>query len=156
MRNRSFPVCTDSSVTSTELISVLWGAAPAEISQTCGVDLNTVDLWRTGAQPVPYPVFQLLRFLVLGIVPAGFGAFSGWQFKDGRFGPPTEKNNARWEEILHIDHYRLDRDLCIKQADLIEGLTRQRDFYKRQCGLEARAGLMLNQLYSSDSIPPRS
>lgn len=124
-------------------MQALFTLPASKVCDVCGVGITQVERWRDGTEPVPYAVFQLLRFLACGIVPDGMGEFSGWQFAEGRFGLAGQRGNARWEEILYINDYRLDRSLTEKQADLIEILTKQRNFYRSQCSLEARAGLML-------------
>lgn len=139
---RHFPRC-EKPVDLNTLISALYTLPASQVAEICGTGLKTVEEWKNGTQAVPFAILQLLRFCALGVIPDGFGVWSGWQLTADRFGPAGEKGNARWEEILCIQDYRTDRSLTEKQADLIEALTRQRDFYKRQCSLEARTGLML-------------
>lgn len=124
----------------------------SEAADLCGVGIATVERWKDGSEPLPYMAYQLLLFRVLGRIPAFLGAWEGWTLIDDRIYPPgaTYKGAARQIEIMFIDHYRIDRNLCESQAEHIDGLTRRHDFYKRQCGLEAKFGLMLHNIFTPD------
>lgn len=107
--------------------------------------------WRDGSESVPVACFRLLQLVALGMVPQGLGRWTGWRFVEDRIYPPGDHKGVRWEELVFIDHYRQNENLVKLQAETIEQLMRQREFYKRQCGLEARTGLMLANLYEFKS-----
>jgi hypothetical protein len=121
----------------------------SEICMLCAVPPATVERWQTGREPLPWMAYQLLMLRTLGRVPDHLGPWGGWRFVEERFVPPDGefKHAPNIYELEFIEHYRLDRALCEKQADLIESLQRQLAFYKRQCGLEARVGLMVANLF---------
>ncbi|WP_188687908.1 hypothetical protein [Silvimonas amylolytica] len=147
-KNRTFPR-TDFKSNQNDLMHAMYSVTATEIAEICKVDLDTVHAWKTGIQPVPYMAYQLLLFKALGRIPEGFGSWSGWTIIEDRIYPPgaTYKGAARQIELVFIDHYRIDRQLCENQATHIEGLQRRHDFYKKQCGLEARWGMMINNLF---------
>lgn len=129
-----------------DVMAAVFTLSPTATAEACGVGIAAVLAWRDGTEPVPVACFRLLQFMTSGVVPAGFGRWSGWQFTEDRFNPPGDKNGPRLEELLFIDHYRLNQHLVVQQHELIDQLIRQRDFYSRQCALEARTGLMLANL----------
>lgn len=135
-----------------DLMLSLFCDTESDIAMLCGVGVDMVQKWRDGVEPVPYMAYQLLRFKHLGEVPQFCGHWSGWRFVENRLFPPNSpaKGAITTEECLFINDYRIDRLLTTSQSDLIDGLIRQRDFYKKQCGLEARMGIMLLNLYTGD------
>ncbi|WP_255992074.1 hypothetical protein [Chitinolyticbacter albus] len=131
-----------------DLMHALFSLSVSEIAEVCGVGITTAEAWRAGREPVPYMAYQLLLFRALGRVP--FGPWAGWRFIEDRICAPgmTPAAAPRQIELEFIDHYRIDRRLTEQQAELLDGTLRQRDFYKQQCGLEARWGLMLTNLFT--------
>lgn len=121
----------------------------SEICELCGVGPDTAECWRTGQLDVPYMAYQLLRLRVLGEIPDFCGPWSGWRIVDDRIYQPggDYRSAARQDELLFIHDYRIDRRLCTSQSETIDGLLRQRDWYKKQCGLESRMGLMLCNVF---------
>ncbi len=51
------------------------------------------------------------------------------------------------DELALIREYRRTHQLAQEQADLIERLMMERDFYKENCHRQAKFGLMLNNLF---------
>lgn len=141
---RKFPVCE--SVPVADVMQTVFTLSPSRAADVCGVGISEVMAWREGSKPVPVACYRLLQLVALGVIPVGFGRWSGWRFVEDRIYAPGDPKGVRFEELLFIDHYRLNQSLVELQTETIENLTRQRDFYQRQCGLEARVGLMLANL----------
>jgi hypothetical protein len=148
---RKFPKA-DFECNSHDLMLSMFSDSASDLAMLCGVGIDTVLNWRDGVESVPYMAYQLIRFKHLGEVPQFCGPWSGWRFVENRLYPPNSaaKGAITTAECLFINDYRIDRSLTTSQSDLIDGLLRQRDFYKKQCGLEARMGMMLHNLYTGD------
>lgn len=145
---RKFPK-TEFNCNLNDLMLCLFSNSATEIALLCGVGISTVLEWRDGVEPVPFMAYQLIQFKSLGKVPEFCGEWSGWRFIENRLFPPNSnhKGAITLNECKTIHDYRIDRDLCTGQSDLIDSLIRQRDFYKKQCGLEASLGLMVHNLF---------
>ncbi|WP_375591626.1 hypothetical protein [Chitiniphilus eburneus] len=144
---RQFPK-TEFAADAADLMHALYSLSATEVAETCGVGITTAEAWRTGAESVPYMAYQLLLFRALGRVP--FGPWAGWRFIGDRICGPgmTPAQAPQLIELMFIDHYRIDRRLTEQQAELLDGTIRQKNFYRRQCGLEARWGMMLANLFT--------
>ena len=131
-----------------DLMLCLYSETASDIALLCGVGIATVERWRDGTENVPFMAWQLIQFKALGKVPKFCGEWSGWRFIENRLYAPTAgKGAATLDEIMFMHDYRIDRKLNIAQAELIDSLLRQRDFYKKQCGLEASLGLMMHNVF---------
>jgi hypothetical protein len=83
------------------------------------------------------------------LLPSTAGLFSGWRVENGeRLNGPgmTHKGGIHWVDIERLPEYRRVDNLASRQADLIERLTRERDWYKRQCELETKYGFILRMM----------
>ncbi|GHD60764.1 hypothetical protein [Jeongeupia chitinilytica] len=138
-------------VSTQDLIFAITSLPPSTVADVCGVGIDQVQRWKVGADPLPFAVYQLLRFFGMRTVPSGFGAWSGWRFTEDTIIPPGggRRDGARIQDVMFIRHWYIDRQLLERQSNLIDDLTRQLDFYKRQCTLEARYGLMLATLFGN-------
>ncbi len=145
---RKFPK-TEFKCNSNDLMLCLFSDTATDLALLCGVGISTVLNWRDGVEPVPYMAYQLIQFKSLGKVPNFCGVWSNWRFVENRLFPPfvNFKGAITVDECRSIADYRIDRSLCTGQSELIEGLIRQRDYYKKQCGLEASLGLMFHNLF---------
>lgn len=141
---RTFPRCRD--FQATEVITTLFALPESAVADLCGVGINTVIDWRSGAIEIPLACFRLIQIAALGTIPAGLGRWAGWRFVDDRIYAPGDNKGIRWEELVFIDHYRQNQSLVTQQAETIEQLIRQRDWYKKQCSLESRLGLMISNM----------
>ncbi len=141
---RRYPKCKNEPLN--DVMAALFTLSASETAEVCGVGITTVEAWRDGSEEIPLACYRLLRIVGQGIIPPGFGRWAGWRFYQDRIYPPGDQRGVRWEELVFIDHYRLNENLVKLQSETIEQLTRQRDFYRKQCGLEARTGLMLANL----------
>ncbi|WP_293934955.1 hypothetical protein [Iodobacter sp.] len=152
---RNMPIA-DFNVTTTELIFAISTKPESELAEILGTSPRQINRWQTGQDPIPRSIFLLARFYTSGIVP--FGEWKDWTLAEQCLIPPhgNKKGCARIEEILFIDHYRKDRMLCNSQYTLIESLIKQRNFYKNQCSLEAKYGLMLATVFREKDPPAPS
>lgn len=132
-----------------DLMLCLFSESASDIALLCGVGIETVLHWRDGVEQVPYMAWQLIRFKSLGEIPKFCGVWAGWRFVENRLFPPMSaaKGAITTDECKHIHDYRIDRNLTSSQSELIDCLIRQRDFYKKQCGLEAKYGLMVANVF---------
>lgn len=142
---RRYP-CSTWSASTQDLISVIGMADAAEISKVCRVNLATANAWRIGDEPVPFAAFELMKLHRKRELPECFGKFAGWRLIDSKLVPPNGHPVADgvclsdWPSRREMFQLRRLTDLQFEQIEL---LTRQRDFYRSQARLEARAGLML-------------
>jgi hypothetical protein len=143
-------------VSTAELIFAISTKPESELAEILGTNPRQINKWQTGLEPIPRSIFLLARFYVNGIVP--FGEWKDWTLAEQTIIPPhgNKKACARMEEVLFIDHYRQDRMLCNNQYTLIESLIKQRNFYKNQCALEAKYGLMLATVFREKDPPTPS
>jgi hypothetical protein len=136
----------DWACTTQDLISVIGMSDAAEIAKVCQVNLATANAWRIGDEPVPFAVFELMKLHRKRELPKCFEKFAGWRLIGAKLVPPG--GNPAADGICLSDWpsrremFQL-RQLADCQFEQIEMLTRQRDFYRSQARLEARAGLML-------------
>ncbi|MGR2681453.1 hypothetical protein [Chromobacterium haemolyticum] len=63
---------------------------------------------------------------------------------------PATGERINYEEVAFLSEYRNARRLAAQQADLIERLMTQRNFYRDNCHRQARFGMLLNRLLGDD------
>lgn len=137
---------SDWSCSTQDLISVIGMCDAAEIAKVCRVNLKTANAWRIGDEPVPFAAFELMKLHRKRELPECFGQFAGWRLIGSKLVPPGENPTSggiclsEWPSQREMYQLRRLTDLQFEQ---IEALTRQRNFYRNQARLEARAGLML-------------
>lgn len=133
-------------VSNDKLIAVVGMLEAATIAKVCRVSAQTAERWRLGDEPVPYSAFALLQLHSRRELPDCFGRFAGWRLIDSKLVPPGGNPISDglclsdWPSRREMFQLRRLTDCQFEQ---IEMLTRQRDFYRSQARLEARAGLML-------------
>ncbi len=140
------------------------GVTPGEIHKICAeitprqlsrwYDLNTTvcKQYLSGEVPIPYMLYELLAFRRSIRLPSTAGCFANWRIFNGeRLAPPDGKGGLCWEEIDMLSEYRRNADLVVRQADLIESLSKREAFYRQQCALEAKHGLWIRDLFSSSN-----
>lgn len=131
-----------------DLFEVLFTLPEAEQADAMGVSVDLLHLWKDGLAPIPLIAYKMAR-LIAGELPRSFKPFDRAQVRDGRLVLAGQdwRDSLSFEEIVDMPYMRQCVNLCRIQADLIERLTLERDFYKRQCRREARFGLILNKLF---------
>lgn len=123
---------------------------PQQIVRWYNVDSRKAKAWLSGEEPMPKMLYELLAFRVCTELPSTAGHFAHWRVIDGKRldGPGISfKGGLSWIDIDRLNEYRRLDSLASRQTDLIEKLMRERDFYKRQCELETRHGLMLRSIF---------
>ena len=135
-----------------KLITVVSMFDAEKIAKICRVSIKAAENWRIGEEPIPYCVYALLQLHCRKELPECFGKFAGWRLIESKLVPPG--GNPASDGVCLSDWpsrremFQL-RQLTDSQAQMICGLIRQRDFYRRQVLLEARSGLMLNGWFNS-------
>ncbi len=118
------------------------GLTDTAIGDLLRVSRQTAYRWRT-AGPVPYSAFALLE-LWRGTLPAVYGDFHGWRICSGRLLAPgmhpesgIDAGQARAAvyaqrtiDALHAENKTL-RATISHQAELLERVTTEKDFYRR-------------------------
>lgn len=116
-----------------------------KMRELIGIGKRRLQSLRTGQELVTPREHELLLFLSGLKTPSTWGDFSNLRCTKERL----YLNGYRWQDgitLAELKVMRMTRSelrLIEKQADLIEKLQKERDFYKKQCGLEAKHGLML-------------
>jgi hypothetical protein len=142
-------------VTPGEVWRVAAEQKPHELARRYNVRTQLMKDWLTGGEEMPVMLYELLAMRVKCVLPMTAGMFSGWTVLDGqRFtGPGIEhKGGLHWSDIDRIVEFRRASSLASRQADLIERLSKELAFYKRQCWLENRHGLLLRKMFDG---PPK-
>lgn len=148
---RTFPRADWTNDTQT-LLSVMTFVAADKVAQICRVPLKLAAAWQIGGEPIPYSAFALMQLHHRRELPDCFEQFAGWRLLDSKLVPPGGRPES---DGLCVSDWPRRRDLHLLnqladyQTELISSLTRQRDFYRRQVVLEARAGLMLRNWFTS-------
>lgn len=147
---KQFPRATWTTNTQT-LMHVMLFVRPEVIATICHVTLKTAIAWQSGEEPIPYAAFALVQLHHRRELPECFGKFAGWRLIDSKLVPPgghPVADGVCLSDWPRRKELHLLGKLADSQAELIASLTRQRDFYRRQASLEARAGLMLHGWFS--------
>jgi len=158
-RNVRLPYCPG--VNQAAVVHVAGEFKAYKLARHYNVPLNKMKAWLAGDEAMPLMLYELLAFRVRCELPETAGLFAGWNIVNGeRFTGPNldHKGGLHWSDIDRMPEFRRADSVATKQADLIERLMKERDFYKRQCWLETRHGLVLRQMFdgtSSDRKPPR-
>ena len=126
-----------------ELARLLFSHDHQESANELGVTIRQWNAWLTGAKPVPRHVWLYLK------QKKDMEALGKWRtvnIQQDRITMPWGESIS-FEEMAKIREYRRAHQLVQDQADLIEHLMMERDFYKENCHRQARFGLMLNDLF---------
>lgn len=125
---------------------------PHVLARRYNVRTELMRNWLTGADEMPVMLYELLAMQVVCMLPGTAGQFAGWRVLDGqRFtGPGIEhRGGITFDDVYRMPEYWRASSLAERQAELIERLMRERDFYKRQCELEARHGVLLRSMFDT-------
>ncbi|WP_156943117.1 hypothetical protein [Pseudogulbenkiania sp. MAI-1] len=124
---------------------------PGEADQVCkelGCTLAQLRRWQTGAEAVPRPVFAFLRLWRRRTLGPQYGAWrDAYVDEDGTTLRHASGVGVRIEDVTKLAEYRRLSALCTQQAETIERLMVERNFYRNQCTREATFGLMLNRIF---------
>nr|WP_314898790.1 hypothetical protein [uncultured Deefgea sp.] len=110
-----------------------------------GISKRRLEALKAGRERVTDREHELLLFLSGLKTPSTWGDFS----KIRCTGERLYIDGYRWQEGITLAELkvlkmtRAELRLIEGQAELIEKLTVERDFYKKQCGFQASHGLML-------------
>ncbi|WP_137009782.1 hypothetical protein [Aquitalea aquatilis] len=126
-----------------ELARLLFSHDRKASAAELGVTVRQWSAWTTGAKPVPRHVWLYLK------QKKDMERLGDWQHvqidRNRLVLPWGEKIGL--DELALIREYRRTHQLAQEQADLIERLMMERDFYKENCHRQAKFGLMLNNLF---------
>lgn len=135
------------------------GMSEAYLCEFLQVDLKTLRRWKAGTTPAPHAVRLLLRLKLEGELTAlGGDAWEGFRLgRDGLLYIPLFHRGFDPLQIQAMffttqdawadkrDVNALQRDLAALRADY-DALARREAFYRRQCQIESRMGLMLARI----------
>lgn len=144
---RRYPVAGFRPATA-DLFEVLFCLQENDLAEALGVSVDLVRLWRDGKSPVPKIAYNLCRTLC-GYLPASFGRFASAKVVEDRLVLQDRvwKESLSFDEVVNMPYFRRCALLTKVQADTIERLKVERDFYKSQCRREAKFGMTLNQIF---------
>lgn len=146
MRARKFPVAKFPHDLD-ELIKVVCFCAPETLAAELYVSVEQAEAWQSGAEPVPFAVFAWLKESKSKRLSKEWAPFDGFYLDRGRLVSREYRAAVSIEDVMMLRDYRLLPELVGKQADKIEQLMKERDFYKAQCHREAKFGMMINRLF---------
>jgi len=148
MRVRRFPRC-DFPCNPDDLIRVVCFGDAEKMAAMLYVTVEQIERWRTGQEAVPYAVYAMLKSQDKPQLGEMWGEWQGFYLDRGRLVSDEYRAAVSLDDVLKLREYRrLDR-LVVEQAETIERLIVERDFYKAQCHREAKFGLMLNRIFKS-------
>ncbi|UTH73591.1 hypothetical protein [Chromobacterium sp. IIBBL 290-4] len=110
-----------------------------------GVTVAQWQAWKYGDEPVPKVVWLYLK---LKRELERMGSWRGFQIDGERLISPWG-DGMRFEEWFQLKEYRRASKLAEQQAELIEQLMKERDFYRENCHRQARFGLKEKTLEQS-------
>lgn len=146
MRVRRFPRC-DFPCNPDDLIRVVCFGDAEKMAALLYVTVEQIERWRTGQDAVPYAVYAMLKTQDKPQLGEMWGEWQGFYLDRGRLVSDEYRAAVSLDDVLKLREYRrLDR-LVVEQAETIERLIVERDFYRGQCHREAKFGLMLNRLF---------
>ncbi|QRO33899.1 hypothetical protein [Chromobacterium violaceum] len=122
------------------------------VAAEIGVSAQQLAYWRRGREPVPRVVYLYLRHRSETILGAQYGPFQGFRLCDrgDALVCPGTGIRVNHAEIARLPEYRRAQRLASDQAELIERLMIERDFYRKNCHRQARFGMLLNRLLDDD------
>ncbi|MBA4710477.1 hypothetical protein [Aquitalea aquatica] len=128
-----------------ELAKLMFSADDNKSARDLGVTVDEWMQWKTGAEPVPKAIWLCLKQQkqLEELKPLQGFSLTGNRL-DSPWGPMLT------DEILRLPEYRKAARLAEKQADLIERLMMERDFYRDNLDRQARFGLMVNNIFKGD------
>nr|WP_315168309.1 hypothetical protein [uncultured Deefgea sp.] len=141
---RKFPKL-ENNHTPDDLIHAL-DACTDKVRELMAMSKSRLAALRSGKVKTTKREFLLLRILTGQCAPPSWGKFSQVKIENERLylaNETTWKSGITYNELKSYGMIRADLQMLEGQTMLIERLARERDFYKKQCGYEAKYGLML-------------
>lgn len=127
---------------------VLFPGDPNDVCQELGCSVAQLRRWQTGVEAVPRPVFAFLRLWRRRTLGPQYGAWrDAYVDEDGTTLRHASGIGLTLDDFTKLREYRRLSRLCAEQAETIERLIIERNFYRNQCTREARFGLMLNRIF---------
>ena len=146
MRVRRFPRA-DFPCNPDDIIRVVCFGNATDLAAKLHVTVDQVERWRVGTDPVPFAVFAYLQAEAKPVLTAMWGEWAGFYLDRGRLVSDEYRVGIGLDDVLMLREYRRLEQLVREQAETIERLLVEKDFYRRQCHREAKFGLMLNRLF---------
>ncbi|WP_152681895.1 hypothetical protein [Chromobacterium subtsugae] len=119
------------------------------IAAEMGVSAQQLAYWRRGREPVPRVVYLWLRHRSDTTLGPQYGPFRGFRLCDrgDALVCPATGTRVNYAEVILLPEYRRANQLVMRQAELIERLMIERDFYRQNCHQQARFGMLVNRLF---------
>ncbi|PXX51199.1 hypothetical protein [Aquitalea magnusonii] len=151
MMRRKFPWC-EFSCSPTELVRAVCFGDLYTVASECGLQPDQLGRWRSGREPVPKWAFILLSGRNSVTLPASAGPWRGFRVSDDGLllECPATRVRLRYEDVAMMPEYRKAHRLVQEQAELIERLMMERDFYRRNCHHQAKYGALLYRLFPDE------
>lgn len=136
-------------VSQVELIRAVCFGDVYTVAKECGLQPDQLGRWRSGHDPVPKWAFVLLSGRNSVTLPASAGPWRGFRVSDDGLllECPATRVRLRYEDVAMMPEYRNAHQLVQQQAELIEKLMMERDFYRRNCHHQAKYGALLFRLF---------
>ncbi|UTH73578.1 hypothetical protein [Chromobacterium sp. IIBBL 290-4] len=136
-----------------DLYRVICFGDAKELANELDVTVQKINRWRRGLEPVPKAAYLWLKHKTDTALGPHFGPFRGFRLsKHGEaLECPATGVRIPYEEIAELPEYRRLRRLVGQQAELIETLMRERDFYKRNCLRDSKYGMLLSMIFHDKS-----
>ncbi|MCL6263155.1 hypothetical protein [Craterilacuibacter sp. RT1T] len=133
-----------------ELIRVvLFCPHPDKAIKMLGVTKSQFEAWQRGIEAVPRSAFAFLVLWGQKTAPSGWGLFSGLRLDDDGdyLRHHAFRHRIRFDDLASLPEYWRLQALAQAQAETIEQIIIERNFYREQCQREAKFGLMLNRIF---------
>lgn len=141
---------TDFQCDTIELVKLMFSADDEASATELGVKQSEWLAWKTGKKSVPKVVWLYLRQKRDMTLPEKFGVWRGFTVDGERLVSPWGDAVA-FDELPMMTEYRRAADLSRRQAEMIERLMTERNFYRENCHRQAKFGLMVNNLFRDES-----
>ncbi|MCD0494489.1 hypothetical protein LQD23_19625 [Chromobacterium violaceum] len=143
MERRVFSPRTDFVCDQMELAVLMFSSDDNATAQRIGVTVTEWQRWKYGDEPVPRWLWLLLRY---ERERERMGPWRGFRADGDRIISPWG-DSMHFDEWIQLHEYRRAAQLARSQANLIERLMAERDFYRENCHRQAKFGLMLNRIF---------
>nr|WP_229797481.1 hypothetical protein [Jeongeupia chitinilytica] len=127
-----------------ETLMMIRSLPPATLAESMGIEVDELECYARGRKKITRMVYAFIRCVTGAELPAGFGEFAGMRIERGRIiARPNQHHSCgiRYDDLVHMEYLRTCGELAKGQANLIERLSKERDFYRRQCSKDSRYGM---------------
>ncbi|MCD4502313.1 hypothetical protein VA599_23580 [Chromobacterium sp. TRC.1.1.SA] len=109
-----------------------------------------IERWRRGRDPVPKLVYLYLINRTGTTLGKQYGPFRDFQLSDraDALVCPGTGTRINYAELPLLAEYRRAHRLAQQQAELIEKLMKERDYYRHNCHQDARYGMLLSGIFN--------